>query len=349
MKSGQVTIKDIAQRLKISAATVSRALKDHPDISKGTKKAVLALANELDYQPNSIALSLRQQKTHMIGVIVPEIVHFFFSSVISGIEDVAYSAGYHVMICQSNEQYEREVVNTQALLANRVDGILVSVSKSSKQFDHFQTAVKKGVPLVFFDRVCTEIEVDRVVVEDYQGAYQAVEHLIRAGCKRIAHLAGPETLLISQQRLNGYLDALRNHGMEPDTSLIVIADDYEDGHRATMELLKRKNRPDALFTVNDNAAVGALKAVKQKGLQVPDDIAIIGFSDDPKVTNLVDPPLSSIRQPAFEIGQEAARLLIAQIEHKGEKRAFETKVLKTNLHARESTNRKAMAMEKVKS
>ena len=338
MKTRQVTIKDIAKQLDISPATVSRALKDHPDISKSTKKAVVELANSLNYQPNSIALSLRSQKTNTIGVIVPEIIHFFFSSAISGIEAIAYKAGYNVIICQSNESYEREVANVNTLLKNRVDGILISISKNTQDFAHLKKVVNMGIPLIFFDRVCDEISAHKVTVRDEKGAYEAVNHLIQQGHKKIAHLAGPESLKISKLRKNGYLNALIDNGIIPNNEFILVADNKEDGYESTRKLLKLSERPDAIFTVNDNVAIGAIQAIKEAKLSIPKDVAIIGFSDDQKITSLVEPHLSSIAQPAFQIGQTAGELFLKQITNPNSHN-FDEVVLDTELIIRGSTDK----------
>ena len=201
MKSSQVTIVDIARELHISPSTVSRALKGDLRISDATRRMVSELAAKRNYLPNSVALSLVKSRTNTIGVIIPEIAHHFFSAAISGIEDIAYASGYHVMICQSNESHEREVANTQALISSRVDGLIVSVSSGSQQFGHFERLHEKGIPLVFFDRICENMATSRVIVDDYEGAYMAVEHLLAVGCRRIAHLAGPLSLLITHNRL----------------------------------------------------------------------------------------------------------------------------------------------------
>ena len=213
--SSPITIKDIAKALNISASTVSRALKDHPDISRETKEAVNTLAAKLRYKPNAVALSLKNSKTNTIGVIIPEVVHYFFSSVISGIEDVAYEAGYNVMVCQSNEKYAREVINVQALESNRVEGALVSVSKETHDFSHLLNLEENGVPIVFFDRAPEELDVDRVIIDDRKAAYNATTHLIETGCKRIAHLSTNQTLGIGFERLAGYRKALEDHGPSP--------------------------------------------------------------------------------------------------------------------------------------
>lgn len=217
MKNSPTTIKDIARELKISPSTVSRALKNHPDISSETKKAVNNLALKLNYQPNAVALSLKQRRSNTIGVIIPEIIHYFFSSVISGIEDVAYDAGFNVVICQSNEKYDREVVNTRTLLATRVDGILVSISKETLNFEHFLQVRENEVPIVFYDRVVPGFNADQVIVDDLGASYQATKHLIERGRKKIVHFAGPQNLLIGQLRKDGYLKAMHEAGFEVRT------------------------------------------------------------------------------------------------------------------------------------
>ncbi|MEA3446122.1 MAG: LacI family DNA-binding transcriptional regulator, partial [Bacteroidota bacterium] len=247
MRGSQVTIKDIARELKISPSTVSRALKNHPDISKKTKAAVNELAQKYGYRRNPIALSLLQSKSNIIGVVIPEIVHFFFSSIISGIEDVASRAGYNVMICQSNESYEREIETVQALSASRVDGLLISVSKNTYEFDHLKDLENVGIPVVFFDRVCQEIDTHKVVIDDFNGAFQAVEHLISIGRKRIAHLSGPQNLLIGKKRLEGYLHALKKHDLPIDENLIINCDTFDKALKSTPALYEMDNPPDAIF------------------------------------------------------------------------------------------------------
>ncbi|MFA8433189.1 MAG: LacI family DNA-binding transcriptional regulator [Marinifilaceae bacterium] len=336
MRSGQITIKDIARELGISPSTVSRALKDHPDISPKTKKAVNELAKKWHYRPNAVALSLRHSKTNVLGVIIPEIVHHFFSSVISGIEEIAHEAGYNVMIFQSNESFEREVTNAQALFASRVDGVLVSMSKETKEYDHFRDLRENGIPIVFFDRICNELSSDNVIVDDFAGAFAAVEHLISTGCKRIAHLSAPQHMLLGQNRQKGYRQALHKAKMSVDDELIVQCDNFEDALIEVPKLLKMPNRPDGIFAVNELTAAGALNAVKQAGLRVPEDIAIIGFTDG-LVSKVTDPALTTVEQHGFQVGQKATELLLERV--KGGEMNYEpvTKVVKTNLILREST------------
>jgi LacI family transcriptional regulator len=350
MKFNQVTIKDIARELGISPSTVSRALKDHPDISSDTKKAVNELAEKLNYQPNIVALSLRQKKTNTIGVIIPEVVHFFFSTVVGGIEDVAHQAGYNVILTQSNESYQREVINTKALFNSRVDGMLLSVSRETTNFDHIESVISKGVPIVFYDRMYGNPNTSKVIVDDYQGAKEAVLHLIEQGCKRIAHLEGAPNLIVSKDRLRGYQDALNEKNLEVKDSFTVVCptNSFDEGKKATKRLLDLPAPPDAIFAYDDPMAMGAMMAIKEKGLKIPQDIAVMGFSNM-FFGELLEPSLSTVDQPGFEMGQEAARLLIRQIEVKDKDQDDlnpETKVLKTRLIIRDSSLRKGGAKKK---
>lgn len=315
----QITIKDLARELGISPSTVSRALKDHPDISTKTKKLVSDLAKKLDYQPNSIALSLRSSKTNTIGVIIPELVHFFFSTVISGIEDVAYKEGYNVILCQSNESHEREVINTNALLSHRVDGLLVSVSKQSANFDHLKSFQDRDLPLIFFDRIAQGLTASSVVVDDRQGSYKAVSHLIQQGCRRILHLAAPEALVLSTNRKQGYMDALRDAGIPLDTELIQYCNsgsNLEEADQIVSNLIQSGLQFDGIFANNDLTAIGAMNVLKRHGLRIPQDVAVVGFSNW-QMAALVEPALSSVTQPGFAMGQTATRLFIEELNNPG--------------------------------
>lgn len=312
MKSGQITIKDLARELGISPSTVSRALKDHPGISDKTKRLVVALAKKLQYEPNAIALSLRSRKTHTIGVIIPKLAHFFFSTVISGIEDVAYGAGYNVILCQSNESFKREVMDVNALLTHRVDGLLVSISLETTSFDHFQAFQDRGLPLIFFDRILENIPVSSVVIDDEEGAFKAVEHLIEQDCRRILHLAGPEKLMISKDRKQGYIKALQKHRIEVSPELIINCSELEDAEKVVSQLLEEGLKMDGIFANNDLTAIGAMNAIKKAGLDIPGDIAVVGFSNW-QMASMVEPALSSVNQPGFEMGQRAAQMFIDQM------------------------------------
>jgi len=329
MFKGQVTIKDIAKELGISPSTVSKALKDHPDISPATKRAVRDLVEKWNYKPDPIALSLKSGQTKIIGVIVPEIVHYFFSTVISGIEDLAYDSGYHVMFCQSNESYEREVKAVQTLLSSRVDGILVSVTKETDDFKHFLKIQENGIPLVFFDRICNELETDRVVVDDEVGAFDAVKHLISIGCKNIVHLSGPQNLQIGKSRKEGYVRALKHFDQLIDYSNIISCDTREEARIVVPELMKRVKRPDGIFAVNDLTAVEAMRMVQECGFNVPDDVSIVGFTSG-MISDITCPTLSSVEQHGYIIGREAVKLLIDRLEKKNDL-PFQTIVIKTEM------------------
>lgn len=336
MKSGNVTIKDLARELKISASTVSRALKNHPDISEETKRAVQELAEKLNYQPNAVALSLKQKRSYTIGVIIPEIVHYFFSSVISGIEDVAYDAGYNVIICQSNERYEREVANAKTLLKSRVDGILVSISKETSNYEHLYRLQEHGVPMVFYDRVVPDFEADQVIIDDFDASYRATQHLIDSGRTRIVHLGGPMALLIGKERRDGYLKALQDAGLLTDERLIIEADTFEKARLAIMKLINQKVEFDGVFATNDLTAIGAMQTIQKMGLKIPQQVAVVGFSDG-RFSGITDPTLTSVDQHGYEMGTSATRMLLDRIAEEGEIKPFRKKVLSANLIVRGSS------------
>ncbi|PLW97219.1 MAG: LacI family transcriptional regulator [Marinilabiliales bacterium] len=336
MRSRQVTIKDIAKRLGISPSTVSRALKDHPDISYNTRKAVQELAQILGYKPNEVALSLRTSQSKIIGVIVPEIVHHFFSSIISGIEEVANEAGYYVMIFQTNESYKKELVYSQTLISSRIDGLIVSFSKETTDFEHFNTFVKNNIPIVLFDRVTDDLEADKVLSDDVKGAFLITEHLIQQGYRRIAHYGSPDYMNISQSRLKGYKNALEKYNIPFDKDLVFKCDTHEDSIKLTQKIFSEKNHPDAVFAVNDLTATGVIVALRKTGLRVPEDVAVAGYTNA-LVSKIVDPPLSTVDQHGYEMGQEAARMLLHRLRKRNSETPFETRIVKTNLVIREST------------
>jgi DNA-binding LacI/PurR family transcriptional regulator len=336
MTHRQVTVKDLGRRLNLHFTTVSKALHDHPDISEQTKRSVISLAEELGYHPNSIAKNLKSQKTYTLGVIVPLIKNDFFSAVISGVEEVAYGRGFNTVVCQSNEDTEREAIHIGTLTSNRVAGVLVSVAKTTTSGAHFRPLQKQGIPLVFFDRFCEDIEADKVVVDDYNGATQAVHHLVQCGYRRIAHLAGSKNTSISRERCRGYVDELKRNGIEIDPEMIVYSGFGEkDGILAFRTLLSRDRMPDAIFAVNDPVAIGAYKEIKRKNLKIPQDIALVGFGDN-TLSSYLDPPLTTVEQSPYKMGKVAADMLLRRIENPESEIESEVEVIKTKLIIRGS-------------
>ena len=336
MDKRQITLKDIAKELKLSPSTVSRALRNHPAISKETKALVRDYAVKHKYKPNTLALQLRTNRNNTIGVIVPEIVHYFFSTVIAGIQEEAEKENHNLIICQSNENYEREVKSVETLLDARVRGILASQSKSTEEFSHFQDIIDNGTHLVFFDRICTGINTDKVVIDDYAGAYNAVDYLIRRGCTRIAFLGSNPHLPIANNRRMGYEDALRNHNISVDKALIQVCDTIELAREIVPVMLKIAPAPDAFFCINDEVASYCLQICKSAGYKIPQDISVCGFTNS-YITEMTDPTLTSVDQHGFEMGKAAARLLINRIKGIEKKTGIVSKVIKTKLVVRNST------------
>ncbi len=300
MKKDRTTLKDIALELKLSVSTVSRSLNDHPNINAKTKKKVKSLAKKLDYHPNLFALNLLRKKTNIIGIIVPEITSYFFSSVITGIQDVLRDTDYNILICQTEESFEEEVAIIENFLNVGIDGLLVSPASKTKKYKHFNRLINSGIPVVVFDRDCPGLEVDKVLVDDYDGAFQAVDYLVKSGCKKIAHLGGPLNLSTTKHRLNGYLDALKEHNIPviDDYIIHVKGFTHKAGIKPAKALLKLDSPPDAIFAVNDCIAISAMHAAKMLDLRIPEDISIIGFDDEPH-SSYFTPALSTIWQPVL--------------------------------------------------
>ena len=333
----QATIKDIARKLNISKSTVSRALRNAPDVKPETQKAVMQLSEELNYQPNKLALSLQQNQTHTIGVIVPNL-DYMPATMVRGIDEVALEAGYTVMVCQSNESFGREILNTRRLLNSLVDGFIVSVSSETRSVDHFRKIQEKQIPMIAFDRVSSDLVAPSVRIDNKEGGFLATEHLLTQGYKRIAILAGPQTLGISTERLDGYLAALKKYKVKPDPGHIIHCGFHQDSaYEATRDLLAMKRPPDAIFTISDRMAIGAMLAIKEAGLQMPDDIGLVGFNNEP-VVRLVTPSITSVDQPAFELGKTAAKLFIEQMHNEEDMSGVDI-VLKPRLIVRESSVR----------
>lgn len=335
-----ITIKDIAKALGFSTSTVSRALRDSHEISVKTKRIVLAYAEKISYQPNPIALSLKERKSHSIGVVVCEVANNFFSQAISGIESIAYNRGYHVILTQTHESFEREMVNVNHLASRSVDGLLVSLSSGTINTDHFKKLHDKGLPIVFFDRIPKEIDTHKVASNNFEGAFQATQHLIEAGFKKIAHLANAAHLSISTERLAGYKAALKQHNTVFNDDFVKHCNqggmDYEEVEKAVKELLSLKNKPDAILITSDRLSTCCLIVLHRLGLSVPDDLAIAGFTNS-NTAELFNPPLTTIRQPAFKIGQLATEKLINIIESKYPVTEFTTQLLDTEFTIRNSS------------
>ena len=343
MANRRASIIDLATTLGLSPSTVSRALSGHKDVSEATKQRVRQLADELHYQPNQLAAALRRGHSKMLGVLVPHIQGHFFPEVVHGITVAASKAGYQVLICQSNEDVQQERQHLDLFMNAQVEGILVSVAKTTQDFRHFEQVRDQQVPLVFFDRAVEGFEgeqVRAVVLDDYQGAYQAVTHLIGQGCTRIAHLCGPLHLGIYKNRHQGYLDALLAHGLPPRPELTILCEMNQlGGTQAARQLLRLPVLPDAIFSSNDLAVVGALQVMKKRRLRVPQDIALVGFSNE-AFTELTEPQISSVDQCCGQMGQTAVRLLLQMFQRgAGRPAASRSVVLKPKLLVRESSRR----------
>lgn len=340
MKKEKTTIHDIAEKLNITASTVSRALKDHPRISDATKKAVLRVAQKLNYQPNHIAAALRNGRSNIIGIIVPTADRSFFSSVIRGIEEIANTASYNVMICQTYDQYTKEVATVEALLNARVDGIIASIAKESENFDHYRKLKEKGIPLILFDRSNDELEVSNVIIDDYLGAYKAVEHLIHQGCTRIAHFTSVKKVSIYRERFRGYREALEANKIPFDESLVIESNlQLEDGRLSMEKLLSLPKRPDGIFSSSDYGAMGALQVLKENGIKVPKEIAIVGFSNE-SFTSFSEPTLTTVDQHSMRMGNAAAEIFLEQIANGNKLFIPKKTVLKPDLIIRNSSLKK---------
>ena len=333
-ENATLTMKDIAREFGISVATVSRALKDSSRISAERRAASQQYAREHNFTPNVIAESLRNSKVKpqkLIGVIVPNFVHYYFASVLSGIEEEATAQGYRLLVATSQENYEREVRICQSFFENKVCGVIVSQAKDTQKYDHFQRLIDAGVPLVFYDRICTGVNASRVVVDDYMGAFNAVTHLIETGCRRIAFYGSAPTLEISKNRFNGYKDALLKHGLTFDETLTCICDNRADAEYVTPKLLKRDDRPDGFFAINDDTAIGIMYTAKRMGLIIPDDVSVCGFTNGYRAI-ACDPMLTTVEQRGVKVGEEAADILIGHVEgiiplDKAERRIVRTRLV----------------------
>ena len=331
-----ITIKDIAKELGISTSTVSRALADRWDVNEETRKLVLETAERLDYHPNPLAVALITKQSKTIGLVIPEFQNSFFPTVINSIQKVLNENGYQLLITQSNESIETEEKNLRLLENSMVDGIIISITREGENPELYKELQDRGIHLVFFNRVCPSIEAPKVIIDDYEMSFKAVEHLIQSNCKKIAHLAGPPYLDLTQKRKQGYMDALKKYDMPIQEKLIVTAGVMlEKGAIATEELLKSGEEFDGIFAFNDPVAIGAMKVMKAKGLRIPEDVAIVGFSESRSAT-IIEPNLTSVAQPLAEMGLTAAELMLKLLR----KRYIEQNVVQLNatLNIRESSS-----------
>ncbi|MFW6289959.1 MAG: LacI family DNA-binding transcriptional regulator [Mariniphaga sp.] len=337
MRKPNLTINDIAKALNVSKSTVSRALRDAHDVNPETKRKVQAFAEKYEYRPDSRAKNLRSRSTKTIGVIIPAYYIPFYSIAICGIQDYAMKMGYNVMVCHSNEQYDTEIRNVEALLNANVDGFIISVARDTAQNEHIKKLRRKGIPLVLFNRAIEDFKAPKVVVNDYYGALNMVNYLLKTGCRNIAHISGPENLLLSKNRKAGYLDALKQAGIPPGESMVIEGDfTIESGMECTRKLLKNASGTDAIFAVCDAVAFGAMKVLKEEGIKIPDQVSVAGFTNEP-MAGLVEPALTTVKQPIYEIGETAARLLFVQLNDPN--LPAELAVLDTSLIIRDSTRK----------
>ena len=326
-KTAPLTMKDIAREFGVSVATVSRALKDSPRISEERRKAIQAYAREHNFYPNALGEALRYSR------VMP---HYYFSSMRTGIVEAAAARGFNVMVALSDEKYEREARICENFHRSKVSGVIVSQAKDTRNYDHYQKLIDAGIPIVFYDRICTGVNASRVVVDDYMGAYNAVTHLIEAGCGRIAFYGSPMQLEISKNRYNGYKDALLKHGIAVDESIVRICDNRSDAEAITPEMLALDHRPDGFFAVNDDTAIGILYTVKKAGLKVPEDIQICGFTNGQRAI-ACDPMLTTVEQRGRLVGEEAAEILMDKVEGLSPMEKVEKRVVRTRLIIRGTT------------
>jgi LacI family transcriptional regulator len=333
----EVTIYDIAKKLNISAATVSRGLKDHPGINKNTKKKILNAASEMGYRSNSFASSLRKKRGNIIGVIVPRLNSNFMSDVIAGIEKVVNEANYNLFISQSLETMKKEISNAKAMFNNRVDGLLVSLAYDTDNIAHFEAFINRGIPVIFFDRVYEHKKCPSIFIDNYKAAYAITTHLIEQGCKRIMHIAGSQLRNVYIDRYNGYRQALTDHQVPFNEDLLIVNDlSARAGTEAAQSILAMPLRPDAVFTANDLCAISCMQALKKGGVKIPDGMAFAGFNNDP-ASCVIEPNLTTIDYKGYEMGEVAAKVLIGHLVNNDDLQQTHSLILRSELIVRESS------------
>lgn len=334
----------IAKEFGVSISTVSKSLKDSPEIGFELKEKIQAFANYYNYRPNSLALNLRSQKTKTIGVILPEIIHHFFTKVVTGIEQLANEIGYNVMICVSNESYEKEVMNIEMLANGIVDGIIVSISKETEERDdyrHFEGLIRDGIPLVMFDRVVDKIECNKVIADDVGGGFQATEYLVKNGCSRVALITTPDYVVVGNQRKEGYLKALNEYGIPVEQDLVIKVNHEDEIEGHIKNLFERSVVPDGIFAVNEIYAATAMKACRENGYEVPQQIEVIGFTDG-LISKFTTPSLTTIAQHGRSMGRKSLELLLDEIDSSDATYHPKTYLIKTDLKVRNSTQKKQL-------
>jgi len=335
----EVTIYDIAKKLNISAATVSRGLKDHPGINKNTKKKILSAASEMGYRSNSFASSLRKKRGNIIGVIVPRLNSNFMSDVIAGIEKVVNESGYNLFISQSLETMEKEVSNAKAMFNNRVDGLLVSLAYDTNNIEHFEAFVKRGIPVIFFDRVYEHEQCPNIYIDNYKAAYNITTHLIEQGCKRIMHIGGNQLRNVYADRFNGYKKALDDNGISYSDELLLINDlSSGAGIEAANVILRMPVMPDAVFSTNDLCAISCMQVLKKAGIMIPEDMAFAGFNNDP-TSCVIEPNLTTIDYKGYEMGEVAAKVLVGYLNNNDNLQQTHSLILRSELIIRESSKK----------
>lgn len=339
-KKNKTTIKDIANVLNISAAAVSKALHNDSRISEKTKKAVRQVAENLNYQPNHLASALRSGKSKLVGVIVPKTNSNFFSATIHNIEEVLNKEGYNIIITQSNESYKKECANIDTLLYTQVDGIIASMANETVKLDHFEKIKAAGIPLITFDRGENDLNVDYIGIDDYQSSHIIIDHLVAQGCKRIAHIGGFKHTRIYNNRIRGYLDALKKYNLSLEKELLLESDlSIEDGRNKMEDLLALDNKPDAVYVAGDYAALGALQVLNEKKIKIPEQIALVGFGDEP-FANMVTPKMTSVNQHSYQIGKIAAEKFLEYTKQNTIQQSLQKHILKAELIIRESSLKK---------
>lgn len=339
MTPASVTLKDLARELGVSPSTVSRALSNHPSISRERREQIQAHARQRQYRANEMAAALRTSRTahcNLIGVVLPEFQHYYFSCILTAIEETLAAQGYLVLAAQTGDTCSREREVLQSFRQQKVAGIIMSQAKDTKDYAHIQAAIDEGIPVVFVDRICTGVRTSRIVIDDYATGYSATEHLIRSGCRRIAFLGTTMNLEIAKNRFNGYRDAIQKHGLPLDPRLVAECDNREDAEQLTPILMQEEERPDAFFTINDDTALGVLYTCKRMGFRVPDDVSICGFGDGIRARSC-EPRLTTMEQRGGEVGEQAALVMAATLSGEIPPGRFVNKIVKTKLIVRGTT------------